>query len=302
VFAKKINNGRSEFLKSLGSQAAFVQEIAKKFGQDYDSRAHYFDVYETNTPLIGRFTGPILSHEESNDKWCTLRVDTKYRVGNEVRNLPTDVKIKVRNTTTNQVQEKPGYFAYFYLLPEGSYEVSISHDAFETAIATMPVKYSASPFFRSTQIALETRIANNRTTGVRRKQLWGGADPTTSAQWFDFETGQGEYARIGFAPPSETYDVWIEPQDPEIGSVRSTYKDIVYVGNLPLANITQAPASGYIEGYHPSMGQPPKVGDVYVVKTREGNFAAVKVITTDRAKQLMEFDYKLTTRPDGRFN
>ncbi len=105
------------------------------------------------------------------------------------------------------------------------------------------------------------------------------------------------------------YDLYIEPQDPEISSpdlISNRIKNIALVGNVPLNQIKSGLAyklvSGYTEGEN-SEGR--KVnwgpGSSFVVKTSEGNWAKFIIESLEKEKHKMIITYQITGNSNGIF-
>lgn len=306
--ASELNTTRTKFLENISEltdQVTNTLIAVTGVNGRYEPEAHYWDIYAVANPI--KYAGPILTHIESQDRLCTLKIKT-YVPGtnNQKVQVPistlTSLRVKAANKT---YQQETLSFTYFNL-PEDLYLLTPIAQGIKPEPTQLSLKFPTPPFFTSTNADIILKFDPTSNTRLRTKTLQTAYQEVQTALLFDFESNISVKAEGEFNPPPALWDLYIRPIDPQFSSPLASLENIIYMGNIPLERILLSPQSGYVRGYIGKLEpgddkQTAGVGSSFVVKTMEGNFAKLRITNLDRSKHLMQIEYKLTSNSQGVF-
>ena len=295
-FASTLNKERSKFLRNILIIENKAMEIFGGYlgGSQYDPYGHYWDIFETPTPL-----GIVLSHVESKERLCTLKVFVYTGNGNEKMGVLTSLRVKGVNNSFQQESRALN----FTNLSEGQYLISITEPGF-IASTSATVRYFNPPTYASTKVDLQAKLDPNSSTNLRTTTIQATYANGQAAVWFDFESGSAPKAS-GEIPPTALHDTYSEPQDPEISSADGKNR-LALVGNVPLSQIRNASIYNLVSGYYNGKDSNGKnvtwgPGSSFVCKTNEANWAKFRVLELDSINHKMRFEYQVTGNSNGIF-
>ncbi len=299
-FASTLNKERTKYLNNMASiQSRVMSVLSQAYGKEYDIWAHYLDIYSTPTPL-----GTVLSIQESDEKFCTLRLNMFVEGGGQRIPAYTATRLKGMNVA----HDKSGTTAFYYQLQEGLYTITITEPGFKNISKEIILRTATPPFFKSTTVDLQVILDPEGISNPRRRIIQTYYESGQAAVWFDFESNTYVKAS-GEIPPSSLHDLYIEPQDPEISSpdlISNRIKNIALVGSVPLNQIKNGSAYRLVSGYYSGKDSEGRdaiwgPGSSFVVKTREGNWAKFMVESLERENHKMIITYQITGNSNGIF-